>query len=119
MKNLHAVTSVLQLYDAMKGLPEHWWWCPHDNDAEQSKFCRIEPKQKMKVNNPAPVTMSIISLRCASKNMLLQDRVSAFNRWVNGRPEKVIVAFGHSSFWCEFLGGRTRLKNCEVHTHFV
>ncbi len=49
----------------------------------------------------------------------VQDRVHAFSRWVQSRPEKVIVAFGHSSFWCEFLGGRTRLKNCELHTHFV
>lgn len=49
----------------------------------------------------------------------MQDRVGSFHRWVQSRPEKVIVAFGHSSFWCEFLGGRTRLKNCEVHMHFV
>lgn len=54
-----------------------------------------------------------------SKQVVMQDRVHAFNRWLQGRPEKVIVAFGHSSFWCEFLGGRTRLKNCELHTHFV
>lgn len=44
-------SSVLQLCNAMKGLPEHWWWCPHDNDAEQAKFSRIEPKHKMKVSS--------------------------------------------------------------------
>ncbi|DBB11435.1 hypothetical protein WJX82_007343 [Trebouxia sp. C0006] len=84
-----------QLCGAMRGLSEHWWWSPADNNAELEKFHRSEPKQKMK------------------------DRVHAFSRWVQSRPEKVIVAFGHSSFWCEFLGGRTRLKNCELHTHFV
>ncbi|KAL3141675.1 hypothetical protein ABBQ32_004365 [Trebouxia sp. C0010 RCD-2024] len=84
-----------QLCGAMGGLSEHWWWSPADNNAELHRFHKSEPKQKMK------------------------DRVAAFNRWVQSRPEKVIVAFGHSSFWCEFLGGRTRLRNCELHTHFV
>ena len=46
---VNSLTPVLQLYEAMKGLPEYWWWSPHDNNAEQSKFSKIEPKQKMKV----------------------------------------------------------------------
>ena len=42
---------VLQFCDAMRGLAEHWWWSPADNNAEQGKFCRTEPKQKMKVGS--------------------------------------------------------------------
>ena len=34
----------------MKGLTEHWWWSPADNNAELGKFHRSEPKQKMKAS---------------------------------------------------------------------
>jgi len=42
--------------------------------------------------------------------------VGEFRRWVQNRPEKVIVAFGHSVLFKELSGGHKSLKNCEIHT---
>ncbi len=45
-----------------------------------------------------------------------QARVGEFRKWVQSRPEKVIVAFGHSVLFKELSGGHKSLRNCEVHT---
>ena len=44
------IVGMVQLRGAMRGLAEHWWWSPADNNAELHKFHRSEPKQKMKVS---------------------------------------------------------------------
>ncbi len=36
-----------------------------------------------------------------------------FRKWVQAQPERVIVAYGHSSMLKELSGGK-RLMNCEV-----
>ena len=49
----------------------------------------------------------------------LQARVGAFRRWLQERPEPVIIAVGHSSFWRSFeevcRGGTkpSHMSNCE------
>ena len=42
-----------------------------------------------------------------------------FRQWVLRQPHRVIVAFGHSTFWKEFSGSTERLRNCEVDTIYV
>ena len=50
---------------------------------------------------------------------LFQERVKAFSRWVDARPEKIIVLVGHSTYLRELTGMKSRLKNGELHTqHF-
>lgn len=44
----------------------------------------------------------------------MRRRVSEFGRWLTHRPEKVVVAFGHSTFWKYFSNSKTRMRNCEV-----
>eukprot|EP00891_Asterochloris_glomerata_P006278 jgi/Astpho2/6278/Aster-03673 len=83
-----------QLAGGMTQLKELWWWQPGYNSVPDKSFGRSEPKKQMK------------------------ERVGKLRKWLQDRPEKVIVAFGHSSFWNEFLGGK-RLRNCEVHEMFL
>lgn len=45
-----------------------------------------------------------------------QVRAGEFRKWVQNRPEKVIVAFGHSCLFKELTSGQKSLRNCEVHT---
>ena len=50
---------------------------------------------------------------------VLQERVKALSRWVDARPEKIIVLVGHSTYLRELTGMKSRLKNGELHTqHF-
>ena len=51
----------------------------------------------------------------------VKSRVGAFRRWLADRPETVIVAVGHSSYWrtfeqvCGGGGGKPlHMRNCEV-----
>jgi hypothetical protein len=44
----------------------------------------------------------------------MRRRVSEFASWLRHRPEHVVVAFGHSTFWKYFANSRVRLRNCEV-----
>ena len=44
----------------------------------------------------------------------LRARVSEFSRWLRNRPEQVVVAFGHSTFWKYFTNNKKRMHNCEV-----
>jgi hypothetical protein len=44
----------------------------------------------------------------------MRRRVSEFASWLRHRPEHVVVAFGHSTFWKYFANSKTRLRNCEV-----
>ena len=43
----------------------------------------------------------------------MRQRLSEFSRWLHARPERVIVAFGHSQFWKAFSNSKTSLRNCE------
>ena len=47
---------------------------------------------------------------------LQQARVAAFKRWLDARPEKVIVLVGHSTYLKELTHMSTRLRNGELHT---
>ena len=54
----------------------------------------------------------------------LQRRIADFKRWLHTRPERVIVAVGHSSYWKHFSQGfcgasLERMYNCEVRTLHV
>ena len=80
---------------ALQDLDETWWWQPEKNDALSMKFDSREPKKN------------------------LQKRVGLFRQWLFGQSHKVIIAFGHSTFWKEFSGTGNRLKNCEVDTIHV
>jgi hypothetical protein len=44
----------------------------------------------------------------------MRRRVSEFSRWLHARPEQLVVAFGHSTFWKYFANTKQRLRNCEV-----
>jgi broad specificity phosphatase PhoE len=77
-------------------LPERWWYerAGRPNCATARAFGAAEPAPE------------------------LARRVAAFRRWALARPERVIVAFGHSVFWRDFAAacrGGVRgeaLKNC-------
>ena len=43
-----------------------------------------------------------------------QYRVGMFRAWLLARPERVVVAFGHSTFFKEFAQLSVRMANCEV-----
>lgn len=49
-----------------------------------------------------------------------QRRISEFKKWVQSRPERVIVAVGHSCYWKEFMrglmGDAGYMRNCELMT---
>ena len=91
----HLVKAFPKISEAFRDLEEHWWWQPEKNDALSMRFDSREPKKH------------------------LQKRVGLFRQWVLRQPHKVIIAFGHSTFWKEFSGSGTRLRNCEVDTIFV
>ena len=44
----------------------------------------------------------------------MQKRVDSFASWLGKRPEKLVIAFGHSTFWKEFTKAQTRMKNGEL-----
>lgn len=48
---------------------------------------------------------------------LVQRRVGQFNAWLSRQPEKIVVAYGHSIFWRDFMlthaARREKLRNCE------
>ena len=61
------IVGMVQLRGAMRGLAEHWWWSPADNNAELHKFHRSEPKQKMKVSivlNISTVVLDCLAREC-------------------------------------------------------
>jgi len=80
---------------AFDDLEETWWWHPQKNCALAMKFDSREPKKH------------------------LLKRVGLFRQWVLRQPHKVIIAFGHSTFWKEFQNSGARLKNCEISTLYV
>ena len=84
-----------KIAESFEDLEEMWWWQPGKNCALNMKFDSREPKKN------------------------LQKRVGLFRQWLHSQPHKVIIAFGHSTFWKEFSGNGTRLKNCEVDTIHV
>jgi hypothetical protein len=43
----------------------------------------------------------------------MRQRIAEFSRWLHARPERLVVAFGHSQFWKAFSNSRTSLRNCE------
>ena len=118
----------MQFSKAMEGLPERWWFGNTHNDARTQRFDKHESKKAMKVGLQQCLVST--SVPCHSARHALhasrqrrqadtaphvQERVGEFRRWVQNRPEKVVVAFGHSSIFHELTGSK-RLKNCEVHT---
>ena len=48
-----------------------------------------------------------------------QERVGAFKRWLDSRPEKVIVVVGHSTYLKDLTGMNKRLRNGELHTQHI
>jgi broad specificity phosphatase PhoE len=69
-----------ELAPCLASLPETWWYTTEarPNCALQRAFNAHEPRASV------------------------ERRVKAFRQWVLGRPESVIVAFGHSSYWKAF-----------------
>ena len=61
---------------------------------------------------------------CVMCGAALQARIGAFRRWLQERPESVIVAVGHSSYWRSFeevcRGTKpAHMRNCEFRlVHF-
>jgi len=45
----------------------------------------------------------------------VRRRAGQFREWLHSRPESSIVVVGHSTWFMQFMGAKTRLKNCEVH----
>eukprot|EP00884_Botryococcus_braunii_P017611 jgi/Botrbrau1/4533/Bobra.60_2s0022.2 len=80
-----------QLEEAIKDLPERWWYKESVNDATEKRLTNTETKKE------------------------LMTRVEALRRWLLARPEKIIVAVGHSVCFGALAGG-SRLRNCEVRT---
>jgi len=66
---------------------------------------------------PLPVCVCVSPHRVFNKPESLDSmrrRVSEFSRWLRNRPEHVVVAFGHSTFWKYFANSTKRMRNCEV-----
>ncbi|KAI8473038.1 MAG: hypothetical protein J3K34DRAFT_519225 [Monoraphidium minutum] len=81
------------LASPLRELEEVWWYNPDPNGRpnchRRKRLGRPEPKDHMR------------------------QRIAEFSRWLHARPERVIVAFGHSQFWKAFSNSRTSLRNCE------
>eukprot|EP00877_Chromochloris_zofingiensis_P003388 jgi/Chrzof1/1304/Cz10g02110.t1 len=79
-------------------LPEVWWF------------------------NPDPVSKpNCCKSRCFGKRETLDQlkhRVGEFSRWLQSRPEKFVVAFGHSTFWKHFSNNKIGMKNCDMMTMY-
>lgn len=88
------------LANQLQQLPEIWWHThpAKPNCAITRKFLSRENKQQ------------------------LQRRIAEFKKWLQNRPEKVVVAVGHSLFWREFVRGQygaaavDYMANCELQT---
>ncbi len=72
---------------------EEWWYNP-------------EPQTK-----PNCALRGVMGRRESKADM--QRRVAEFRRWLNARPERLIVAFGHSTFWRHFTNTKS-LPNCGI-----
>jgi len=79
----------------MRDLPERWWFRADMNDTQKAVFGKAEPRQ------------------------LVRERVGAFKRWLDSRPEKVIVVVGHSTYLKDLTGMNKRLRNGELHTQHI
>lgn len=76
------------------------------------------PKALPPTQSPSlPVCVCLFPNRVFNKPESLDNmrrRVSEFSRWLRNRPEQVVVAFGHSTFWKYFANSTKRMRNCEV-----
>jgi broad specificity phosphatase PhoE len=78
----------------MSDLEEVWWYNPHPGtEPNCSRLKRLAHKEP---------------------GAALRERVEAFRGWLNRRPERLVVAVGHSLFWRAFLGDAHSMGNCEV-----
>lgn len=71
-----------------------------------------------RTSNPSQSRLTAARPACSSGPSCSQARISAFRRWLQDRPEAVVVAVGHSSFWRSFeevcRGCKPeRMRNCE------
>lgn len=97
----HPASDLCKWYPQLEGqlaaVPELWWHSPHakPNCAVQKRFGSSENKEQLMV------------------------RIGAFRRWLQNRPEQVIVAVGHSAYWRAFQevcqGTKPQhMHNCEI-----
>lgn len=81
------------LSHALRDLKEVWWYNPDPSERpnchRRKRLGRPEPKDHMR------------------------QRLAEFTRWLHTRPERLVVAFGHSQFWKGFSNSQRSLKNCE------
>ena len=128
----HPASHLRKLYPQLSGplaaLPEVWW---HQGTAPdklncvlQKRFGSCEPRDQVTVSwvvgmgdskgrcegsARACVAAASVQLPCLNWLRRLmpfspQARIGAFRRWLTGRPESVVVAVGHSSYWRSFEG---------------
>lgn len=89
-----------ELREQLQELDDVWWYSAAENPncPIRGTFGNTEPKD------------------------IVQRRIKSFKEWLLDRPEKVIVAFGHSCFWkrfwqsCQGEGARREhMYNCEIY----
>eukprot|EP00887_Chlorella_sp_A99_P005165 scaffold40.g5165.t1 len=97
----HPASQLRQLFPQLTGelaaLPEVWWHTREDkvNCSLRKRFELHEPKSHV------------------------LSRIGDFRKWLLARPEKVVVAVGHSCYWnalwMQLTGSKPdRMRNCEL-----
>ncbi|KAK3239849.1 hypothetical protein CYMTET_50245 [Cymbomonas tetramitiformis] len=80
-----------KLTGAMEDLSEKWWFGdPKNNDLLTKRCEEFETKESER------------------------DRINTFRQFLEGRPESVVVCFGHSLFWKHFSGSKDVLDHCAM-----
>lgn len=131
------------LAEQLLALPDVWWHTDptKPNCALTRKFTKRESTQQLQVRAAGGLCGLERGLPWAQRAGLapmparapdptpcplqpcVQKRVGEFKRWLLGRPEKVVVAVGHSLCWRELMKGLTGpgdapayMRNCELRT---
>lgn len=136
------------LAEQLLALPDVWWHTDptKPNCALTRKFMKRESTQQLQVRaagglcglgrglpwarraglanqHPCPPCLPQLPILLPALQPCVQKRVGEFKRWLLGRPEKVVVAVGHSLCWRELMKGLTGpgdaqayMRNCELRT---
>jgi len=91
--------SFPQLSSHLAALPSpSWWYDPHGPDGPRANVGH-GPSARLAAPEPAAH---------------MRGRVGEFGRWLSARPERLVVAVGHSTFFRSLTRARVRMRNCEV-----
>jgi broad specificity phosphatase PhoE len=92
-------SSFPQLAPHLALLPSPTWW--YDPEGPEGPRANVGHGPNPRLGSPEPAAH-------------MRGRVAEFGRWLSSRPERLVVAVGHSTFFRNFTRARARMRNCEV-----